>query len=68
MSLELRDFRTKIPVETLAVIKGYASAFGKDESEIARDVLNEWARKISHASKVTEAHLRVEGLSGYARE
>lgn len=64
MSLEMKDLRTKLPIETLAVIKGYATAFGKDDAEVARDVLNEWARKISHASKVTEAHLRVEGITG----
>ena len=68
MSLDLRDFRTKLPIETLAVIKGHAAAFGKDDAEIARDVLNEWARKVSHAAKVAEAHLRVEGVSGSSRE
>jgi len=68
MSLPLRDLRTKIPVETLAVIKGYASAFGKDEAEIARDILNEWAKKISHASKVTDAHLKLEGITGSGGE
>ena len=68
MSLELKDFRLKLPIETLAVIKGYAKAFGKDDAEIARDVLNDWARKISHANRVAEAHLRVEGVSGHRKE
>lgn len=68
MALDLRDFRTKLPLETLAVIKGYASAFGKDDAEIAREILNEWAKKICHAAKVTEAHLRVEGITGYGKE
>jgi hypothetical protein len=68
MSLELKDFRTKLPVETMAVIKGYAAAFGKDESEIARDVLNEWAEKISHATRIAHKYLEVEGVSGRSRE
>ena len=68
MSLDLKDFRTKLPVETMAVIKGMAAAFNKDESEIARDVLNEWADKISHAARVADKYLQVEGVVGSRRE
>jgi hypothetical protein len=68
MSIPLKDYRTKIPVETLAIIKGYASAFKKDEQEIGREVLNEWAEKIAHANKVAQAHLKVAGLTGHPGE
>ena len=68
MALDLKDFRTKLPVETMALIKGFAEAFGKEESEIARDILNEWADKISHASRVAHKYLEVEGVTGRGRE
>ena len=68
MALPLIDFRIKLPIETLAVIKGYASAFNKDESEIAREVLKDWAEKIAHANKVAQAHLKVAGLTGHPGE
>ena len=64
MALPLIDFRLKLPIETLAVIKGHASAFSKDEAEIAREVLRDWAEKIAHANKVAQAHLKVAGLTG----
>ena len=68
MSLPLLDFRTKLPIETVAGIKGHATAFGKDEAVLVREILGEWARKMTHAATLTQAHLRVAGAEGYERE
>ena len=68
MALPLLDFRTKLPIETLAVIKGHATAFGKDEAELVREILNDWAKRMSHAARLTDEHLRVAGVGGHGRE
>ena len=64
MSLDLKDIRAKVPVKTWAVIKGMAAAFDKEEGEIVRQVLTEWAAKMSHANSVTKKVLDVEGVTG----
>lgn len=57
MSAELKDFRGKITPETDAVLEAINRVEGRDKSEIAREVLHEWAtRQIHVASLVTRLH------------
>lgn len=45
MAVELFDLRAKVTASTHAVLGAVATATGADISEIARDVLHEWAEK-----------------------
>lgn len=64
MSSELRDFRGKITVEADIALESMAQAFKRDKSDIAREVLHNWAlRKIMEAN-VMARRMRAEGISG----
>jgi len=64
MSQELRDFRGKITVEADIALESMAQAFRRDKSDIAREVLHNWAlRKIMEAN-VMARRLRAEGITG----
>ena len=64
MSAELKDFRGKITTETDAVLEAINRVEGRDKSEIAREVLHEWAvRQIHVATLVARLH-KGEGSSG----
>jgi hypothetical protein len=64
MSAELRDFRGKITVEADLALDSMAQAFKRDKSDIAREVLHNWAlRKIMEAN-VLARRLKAEGLDG----
>lgn len=62
MSLPLKDFRCPIPEATDVWFESEAQAFGVDKQVIARQVLNEWARKKFHAYKVAQRRLAANGL------
>jgi hypothetical protein len=64
MSLELRDLRAKVTVETDAVLLVESRITGKDRSEIVRDILSEWAEQRVHAAKLLVAMLERDGLLG----
>jgi len=66
MSLPLVDFRGKITHETDAVLEALHQATGRDRSEIARDVLAEWAASKIHESSLIDQRLKREGLRGIA--
>ena len=66
MSAELKDFRGKITVETNCVLEAENRVSGRDKSEIAREILHEWAMQKLHVARVTDALLRSEGLGGIA--
>lgn len=64
MGAELRDFRGKITVEADIALESMAQAFKRDKSDIAREVLHNWAlRKIMEAN-VMARRMRAEGISG----
>jgi len=64
MSAELRDFRGKITVEADIALESMALAFKRDKSDIAREVLHNWAlRKIMEAN-VMARRMRTEGIVG----
>lgn len=64
MSAELRDFRCKLTVEADVVLDAEARAFGRDKTDIVRQILHEWALKKIMAANVLHRNLRSEGLSG----
>lgn len=64
MSAELKDFRGKITIETDAVLEAINRVEGRDKSEIARQVLHDWAMARIHESTVLDRLLKAEGLRG----
>lgn len=66
MSAELKDFRGKITTETDAVLEAINRADGRDKSEIAREVLHQWAMSRIHEATILDRLLQAEGLKGIA--
>lgn len=62
MSLELKDFRCKLTVETHAVLEAEARAHGSDMAEIVRDILHAWALRKIDAASFLHRGLKREGL------
>ena len=64
MSADLRDFRGKVTVETDMALEAMSRAFKRDKSDIAREVLHNWAlRKIMEANVMANL-MRTEGIGG----
>lgn len=64
MSAELKDFRGKITIETDAVLEAINRAEGRDKSEIAREILHQWAMSRIHEATILDRLLQAEGLRG----
>lgn len=64
MSAELKDFRGKITAETDAVLEAVNRTDGRDRSEIAREVLHQWAMSRIHEATILDRLLKAEGLTG----
>ena len=64
MAAELRDLRTKVTERTAQVLAAINIATGRERSEIARQVLDEWASSQIHASRIVERLTRGEGIGG----
>lgn len=65
--LELVDARIKITPETDCVLESVHRATGKDRSEIAREVLHDWAKQHIEESNVLNKLLEGKGLSGESK-
>lgn len=68
MSIELKDFRGKITPETDCVLETMSRVHGRDRSEVARDILHEWAVRQIHESVVLAQLLQANGISGKTGE
>lgn len=61
MSLPLKDFRLGITESIDIWLDAEATAFGKDKSAVAREILQEWAKKKAHAHTVATRRLTSNG-------
>lgn len=68
MSAELRDFRGKITDLAWAYLEAEHRISGKDQSEIAREILHEWAELKHRAAIEAQKILAAEGTSWNAGE
>lgn len=62
MSVPLKDFRLGITEAIDIWLDAEARAFGKDKAAVARDVLNEWAKRKAHAFRVAHRRMSTNGL------
>lgn len=63
VSLDLVDQRIKVTLEAKCALRAHSRIEDKDESEIARIVLHEWAMKEIKKAKVMDAFMKSEGIS-----
>lgn len=68
MSADLKDFRCKITSLAWCCIEARHRATGKDHSEIAREILDEWARVERDAAIEQRKLLEAEGIVGNSGE
>ncbi len=62
MSLPLKDFRLGITEAIDIWLESEAIAFGSDKAAIAREILQEWAKRKAHAFKVAQRRMAANGL------
>lgn len=62
MSLPLKDFRLGITEAIDIWLDAEAAAFNSDKAAIAREILNDWAKRKAHAYKVASRRLTANGL------
>ena len=58
---EMIDFRTKVTERTAQVLEAVKRATGKDQAEIAREVLDNWAAERIHESNLIIRLTKREG-------
>jgi hypothetical protein len=66
MSIELKDFRGKITIETDCALESESQSSGKERQEIVREILHDWAIQRIKSASVLHRRLRAEGLPGIA--
>lgn len=64
MSIELRDIRAKVGIETDIALEVECLTTGKDKSELVRDILQAWADHRIHAAHLLTRRLKAEGIGG----
>lgn len=62
MSLPLKDFRLGITEAIDIWLDAEAAAFGSDKAAVAREILQDWAKRKAHAYKVATRRLHANGL------
>jgi hypothetical protein len=62
MALPLKDFRLGITETIDIALDAQAIAFGKDKAAVARDVLEEWAKRKMHEHKVMARRFAANGV------
>lgn len=62
MSLPLKDFRLGITEAIDIWLDAEAIAFGKDKAAVAREILQEWAKRKAHAFKVAHRRMASNGM------
>ena len=62
MSLPLKDFRLGITESIDIWLDAESAAFGTDKAAIAREILQEWAKRKAHAYKVATRRMAANGL------
>ena len=62
MSLPLKDFRLGITESIDMALDASAAAFGRDKAAVARDVLQEWAKRKAHEYRVYARRAAANGL------
>jgi hypothetical protein len=68
MAIELRDFRGKITELAWCYLEAEHRATGRDQSEIVREILHEWAEQRHRTSIEARKLMDAEGTSGNVRE
>ncbi len=64
MSLELRDQRVKISIETDVVLETVSRVTGRERSEICRQILHDWAVAKLHEYSMGCKLAASEGICG----
>lgn len=64
MSLDLKDFRGKITSLTWCYLEAESRATKRDQQEIVRDILHDWAERRHKAGIEADKLLRAEGIAG----
>lgn len=64
--VDLIDKRTKVTRETDCALRAEELASGREQAEIIREVMHEWAVRRIHGATVLADLLRREGLTGSA--
>lgn len=62
MAIPLKDFRLGLPEFVDAILDAEAIGMGEDKQTIARQVLEQWARRRHRAHKVYAKRLRANGM------
>lgn len=68
MSLPLRDIRSKVSVEDDLTLEAWSRAQGMDKAELVRMLVHDWALRQRKASRMLDALLKSEGVTGNSGE
>ena len=68
VSADLKDFRGKLTPLAWCWLEAEHRISGKDQSEIVRDLVHEWALERANASIEAHRLMEAEGITGNVRE
>jgi hypothetical protein len=64
MAAELKDLRAKVTAHTWCFLEAEARATGRDQAELVREILGQWAQQRHQAASVAQRLLAAEGEPG----